>query len=92
MTSDYSYTLHVLVELLDAMMHCICHRLTDKQCHALENLTVRYLYKTLEMFVGWISDCLYDFHELPLAVKRPLPVSVEKQIEEKLAENQFSSK
>lgn len=90
-----SYTLRVLVELLDAVIRDalhVCLRLTDKQRHALENLTVRYLYKTLEMFVGWITDCLYDFHELPFAVKRPLPDSVQKQIEEQLAENQLSSK
>ena len=49
-------------------------------------LPVKNLYKTLEMFVGWINDCLYDFHELPFAVKRPLPPSVPGWLEAKVSE------
>ena len=70
-------------------MHCMWHRFTAEQLHALETLPVKYLYKTLEMFVGWITDCLYDFHELPFAVKRPLPDSVQKWVELKIAEIQM---
>ena len=72
-------------------MHCVFHRLTAEQRHVLEAMKIRYLYKTLEMFVEWITDCLYDFHELPFAVKRPVPDSALKWIDSRLAENQSSS-
>ena len=65
-------------------------RFTAEQLHALETLPVRHLYKTLEMFVGWINDCLYDFHELPFSVKRPLPPSVHRWFEAKVAEKSAS--
>ena len=58
-------------------------RFTAEQLRALGLLPVKHLYKTLEMFVGWINDCLYDFHELPFTVKRPLPPSVPRWFEEK---------
>ena len=59
------------------------YRFTAEQLRVLETLQVKYLYKTLEMFVGWVNDCLYDFHELPFAVKRPLPIAVKAKVEEK---------
>ena len=65
-------------------------RFTAEQLHALETLPARHLYKTLEMFVGWINDCLYDFHELPFSVKRPLPPSVHRWFEAKVAEKSAS--
>ena len=68
------------------MTAVLWYRFTAEQLRVLETLQVRYLYKTLEMFVGWINDCLYDFHELPFAVKRPLPVAVPGWFKSKLAE------
>ena len=65
-------------------------RFTAEQLRALGMLPVKHLYKTLEMFVGWINDCLYDFHELPFTVKRPLPPSVPRWFEEKVAEKSAS--
>ena len=65
-------------------------RFTAEQLRALGMLPVKELYKTLEMFVRWINDCLYDFHELPFAVKRPLPPSVPRWFEERVAEKSAS--
>jgi len=31
-----------------------------------------YLYSTLELFVQWIKDGTYDFHHLPLVMKKHL--------------------
>ena len=72
------------------MTAVLWYRFTAEQLRVLETLQVRYLYKTLEMFVGWIKDCLYDFHELPFAVKRPLPIAVPRWFEAKLAEKSES--
>ena len=67
------------------MTAVLWYRFTAEQLCVLETLQVRYLYKTLEMFVGWINDCLYDFYELPFTFKRPLPASMCRCFEEKLA-------
>ena len=75
------------VELING---ALWSRFTPEQLCVLETLQVQYLFKTLEMFVGWISDCLHDFHELPFAVKRPLPTTVPDWFEAKVAEQSES--
>ena len=35
----------------------------------LQALKLPYLYSTLELFVQWIQDGIYDFHHLPLVMK-----------------------
>ena len=37
---------------------------------------MKQLFTILEMFVRWITDCLFDFCGLPFSIKRPLPEGV----------------
>ena len=42
------------------------------QLACLLSLKLPYLYSTLELFVQWIKDGTYDFHHLPLVMKKHL--------------------
>jgi hypothetical protein len=55
--------------------------LKPEQLETLEKVKMRNLFRTLEMFVGWIGDCLFDFHMLPFSVKTPLPSEVAEAIQ-----------
>ena len=52
-----------------------------EQLRTLEKVKLKNLFKTLEMFVRWISDCLFDFHMLPFSVKIPLSSEVLQTLE-----------
>ena len=45
-------------------------------------LKLPYLYSTLELFVQWIKDGVYDFHQLPLVMKKHLEAEDEKKLRE----------
>ncbi len=53
----------------------------------LENIGLPYLYSTLELFIQWIKDGTYDFHRLPIAMKRHLNEE-DKQILEEVVNSQ----
>jgi len=42
------------------------------QLACLLSMKLPYLYSTLELFVQWINDGTYDFHHLPLVMKKHL--------------------
>ena len=44
----------------------------ESQLACLQALKLPYLYSTLELFVHWIQDGIYDFHHLPLVMKKHL--------------------
>ena len=44
----------------------------ESQLACLLSLKLPYLYSTLEVFVQWIQDGIYDFHHLPLVMKKHL--------------------
>ena len=44
----------------------------ESQLACLLSLKLPYLYSTLELFVQWIQDGIYDFHHLPLVMKKHL--------------------
>ena len=45
-------------------------------------LKLPYLYSTLELFVQWIKDGVYDFHQLPIVMKKHLEAEDEKKLRE----------
>ena len=44
----------------------------ESQLACLLSLKLPYLYSTLELFVQWVQDGIYDFHHLPLVMKKHL--------------------
>ena len=46
--------------------------LSRSQLASLQALKLPYLYSTLELFVNWVKDGVYDFHQLPFAMKKRL--------------------
>ena len=54
----------------------------------LQKLKLPYLYSTLELVVQWIKDGLYDFHRLPLVMKKHLDPD-NKQALEKLVTTEY---
>jgi len=50
----------------------LSHSGCESQLACLLSLKLPYLYSTLELFVHWIQDGIYDFHHLPLVMKKHL--------------------
>ena len=46
------------------------YKLSPHQMAQLMKIKLPYLYSTLEVFVKWIQYGMYDFHELPLDMKK----------------------
>ena len=44
----------------------------ESQLACLLSLKLPYLHSTLELFVQWVQDGIYDFHHLPLVMKKHL--------------------
>ena len=55
-----------------------------EEFNTIERIKMKQLFKILEMFVRCITDCLFDFCELPFSVKKPLPEGVAASVEEKV--------
>ena len=49
-----------------------CCSLFPSQLACLQALKLPYLYSTLELFVNWVKDGMYDFHQLPFVMKQQL--------------------
>ena len=62
-------------------IHCSTH-FKRSQLARVEELKLENLYKTLELFVGWIMDGFYDFRHVPYAMKMKLPEGAGRQISE----------
>ncbi len=61
----------VPVLLIAYILSCLCLcSLPHNQMARLMKITVPHLYSTLELFVQWVKDGMYDFHRLPYAMKR----------------------
>lgn len=45
-------------------------------------MKLQYLYSTLQLFVCWIADRVYDFHQVPYAMKADPPDQVLQELEE----------
>ena len=67
-----------LVNLYFCLYLCIkfpnisLYSLPRSQLEYLLSLKLPFLYSTLEQFVQWIKDGMYDFHQLPLVMRKHL--------------------
>ena len=52
--------------------HTLFYSLSSSQLACLQALKLPYLYSTMELFVNWVKDGIYDFHELPFVMKKHL--------------------
>ena len=59
--SIYSFIHHHHVSLL--------YSLSDTQLACLSSVRLCFLFSTLELFVRWVKEGLYDFNSLPIALK-----------------------
>ena len=60
-------------------IQCSTH-FKGSQLSCVEKLKLQHLYKSLELFVGWIMDGFYDFRHVPYAMKIKLPEEAKRQI------------
>ncbi len=63
---------------------CLCS-LPQSQLEYLHSLKLPFLYSTLEQFVEWVRDGMYDFHQLPLVMRKHL------EPQDEVALNSFQS-
>ena len=45
------------------------HRVSSSQLQCISSTKLPFLFSTLELFVGWIKEGLYDFSSVPMALK-----------------------
>ena len=51
------------------MTYLILYSLSDTQLACLSSVRLCFLFSTLELFVRWVKEGLYDFNSLPMALK-----------------------
>ena len=51
------------------MTYLILYSLSDTQLVCLSSVRLCFLFSTLELFVRWVEEGLYDFNSLPMALK-----------------------
>ena len=59
----------------------IYHRLTKPQRKFLEDLLMIDIMKTLQIFVKWLQEGMYDFSSLPFTLKNELEDSHKQKLE-----------
>ena len=60
------------VVIENVVVTCFFCSLSPSQLACLQALKLPYLYSTLEQFVNWVKDGMYDFHQLPFVMKKHL--------------------
>ncbi len=66
------------------VLSCVCflHRkhLSKLQLSSLMRTELQFIFSTLELFVTWVSNGVYDFCELPFSMKADLPSEVVEEL------------
>ena len=75
------FTIYGEITTKHSSIYCSTH-FKRSQLSCVEKLKLQHLYKSLELFVGWIMDGFYDFRHVPYAMKMKLPEEAERKISE----------
>ena len=43
--------------------------MSKNQIRLLKELKIKHVHSMWKLFIGWIKDCVYNFHHLPIVMK-----------------------